>query len=189
MTNKKVLLIGRNPTVLANLESALMDEGFSVETTSLIERASQEFNAADFDLIAFGRGIDAPTNARLRDSFSAQNPTIHFVDGLAPVTSLLVKQIKLTLSEKPGNEQVITGFAGQQKESLQLAVSTSRDCQLTIDLYQLDAVHNTQQKTLISAFVTAGSHTFLLDDLPEMKSTINFVVAEVPDLDLAVVSL
>lgn len=187
--NKNVLLIGRNPNVLANLANALMHEGFVVKTTNLVEQASQDFSGADFDLIAFGRGVDEETNALLRANFSNQNPNIIFVDGLAPVIPLLVKQINVALSDKSVTENLITDFSYQQTERLQVNISTAIDCQLTIDLYQLDAVHHTQQKTLISAFVTAGNHTFLMDDLPNRTSTINFLVAEVADLDLAVIPL
>ncbi|QDK77639.1 hypothetical protein EXU85_03130 [Spirosoma sp. KCTC 42546] len=188
--NKAVLLIGRNPNVLANLASALTEEGFLVKTTSQVEQASQNFNATDFDVIAFGRGIDAATNTTLRASFLHQNPAILFVDGLAPVIPLLVKQIKLELANKSVARQVITNFSCEQTDdTLRINVSTAVDCQLTIDLYQLDAVHHTQQKTIVSEFVTEGSHIFLLDDLPNMKTTINFLVAEVPDLDLAVVPI
>lgn len=52
--NKKILLIGRNLNVLASLAEALIHEGFVVKTTNLVERASQDFDAAEFDLIAFG---------------------------------------------------------------------------------------------------------------------------------------
>lgn len=45
--SKNVLLVGRNPTVLANLTSALTDEGFAVKTTNRVEQADQEFDAAE----------------------------------------------------------------------------------------------------------------------------------------------
>lgn len=186
---KNVLLIGRNPTVLVNLASALIDEGFVVKTTDLVEQAGQNFNAGDFDLIAFGRGVDELTNAMLRSSFLAQNPAICFVDGLAPVIPLLVKQIKLGLADKPIAQKVITNFSCQQTESLHIRVATAINCQLTIDLYQLDAVHTTQQKTLVSEFVFAGNHLFSVNIKPATDSTINFLVAEAADLDLTVLPL
>lgn len=187
--SKSVLLIGRNPTVLANLASALTDEGFNVKTTDRVEQAGQDFDAADFDLIAFGRGVDEMTNATLRKTFLAQNPGIYLVDGLAPVIPLLVKQIKLTLADKPSTETVITGFSCQQTESLHIHVATGVDCQLTIDLYQLNAVHTTRQKNLVSEFVSAGDHLFSVNIKPDTDSTINFLVAEVSNLDLAILPL
>ncbi|GAB4048811.1 hypothetical protein [Spirosoma litoris] len=189
MTNKKVLLIGRNPNVLANLALALRDDGFVVKTTSAIEQASQDFNAADFDVVAFGRGIDVATNAALRASFLEQNPTALFVDGLAPVISLLVKQIKLAVAPHSTSKKVITNFSYDKTSPLQINVSVAIDCQLTIDLYQLDAIHTTLQKTLVSEFVKAGNHTFPIEAFLDLTSTINFLVAEVDSLELTVLPL
>jgi hypothetical protein len=187
--SKTVLLIGRNPTVLTNLASALTEEGFSVKTTNRVEPASEDFNAAEFDLIAFGRGVDETTNTFLKANFTAQNPKIIFVDGLAPVIPLLVRQIKLALSGSLLQERILARFSCQQTDPLLLQVTTASACRLIIDLYQLDAVHNTQQKTLVSAFVSAGNHTFSIGLEPEHDSTINFLVAEANNSDLRVLPL
>ena len=175
--------------VLTSLASALEKESFIVAVTSLVEQADQDFSGTQFDLVAFGRGVDQPTSARLRASFSAQNPAIRFVDGLAPVTALLVKQIKLALSDEGVQEKKLVDFEYQRIGPFQVRIVLTEACQLTIDLYQLDAVHNTQKKTLISQYITAGAHTFQFDDFPDLTSTVNFLVAEAAPFDLAVVSL
>lgn len=187
--NEKILLVGRNPTVLAQLAEALLQEEYVVKTTNRVEQASQEFNAADFDLIAFGRVVDEQTKVQLRTNFSGQNQNVFFVDGLAPVISLLVKQINVALLDNPIAEKVITDFRYKQTEVLHLFMSTSIDCQITIDLYLLDAFHHTQHKTLVSEFVMAGHHTYQIHDVPDTTSTINFLIAEVAALDLAVLTL
>jgi hypothetical protein len=187
--DKNILLIGRNPAILTNLASALVAEGFSVKITNRVEQASQDFDAAGVDLIAFGRGVDAVTNAVLKASFSGQNPAVLFVDGLAPVIPLLVKQIKLALADNSVSEKILTNFSCEATNGLHIYITTALPCQLTIELYQLDAVHYTQRKTLISEFVTAGSHTFRVENGPATQSTLNFLVAEVANLDLAVLPL
>ncbi|MVM40455.1 hypothetical protein GO730_26970 [Spirosoma sp. HMF3257] len=188
--DKKVLLVGRNPNVLTSLASVLTEEGFAVKTTSLVEQASRDFKATDFDVIAFGRGVDAQTNAMLRAEFAGHNSAILFVDGLAPVIPLLVKQIKLELSDKAVNRHVVTGFSCERTDdTLRINVFTAIDCQLMVDLYQLDTIHTTQRKTLVSEYIEAGKHTFSIESLPDLTSTINFLVAEVADLDLAVLPL
>ncbi|GAB4033249.1 hypothetical protein GCM10028774_16290 [Spirosoma jeollabukense] len=187
--NKKILLIGRNTNVLASLAEALTHEGFVVKTTNLVEQASQDFNAAEFDLIAFGRGVDEQTNTLLKADFLAQRASILFVDGLAPITTLLVKQIQLALADSPLANKVITEFSCQQHERLIIHITVVTDCQLLIDLYQLDAVHHTQQKTLVNTFVAAGNHSFIINLQTDGTSTINFLVAEVTNLALAVLPL
>ncbi|UFH54564.1 hypothetical protein [Spirosoma sp. KNUC1025] len=187
--NKQVLLIGRNPMVLSNLASALADEGFSVTMTKAVEQASQEFNGTDFDLVAFGRGVDEAANAQLRADFLAQNPNLIFVDGLAPIISLLVQQIKQALAENLVHEKMLAEFTCQQADCLRVRATVTAACQLTIDLYQLDEVHNTRQKTLVSNFFPAGSHTFSIEMVPETNSTIKFLVAQANNRDLMVLPL
>lgn len=187
--DKRILLIGRNPAILTNLASALAEEGLVVKTTNRVEQASQDFNAADFAVIAFGRGVDAATNAALRASFSDQNPAIRFVDGLAPVIPLLVKQIKLALSDRQVTEQILTDFSYEDTNPPRIHITATAPCQVSIDLYQLDTVHHTQQKTFVSEFVTAGNHTFPMENWPDIKSTLSFLVAETDNSDLQVLSL
>lgn len=189
MIRKRILLIGRNPIVLTNLSLALTNEGFKVQTTGLIEQASKQFDAVDFDLIAFGRGVDEETKAVLKADFLTQKSTIHFVDGLAPVTSLLVKQIKQTLANTSAFDKVIIRFARQSADDLLIDVTVTIACQLSITLYQLDAVHHTEQKTLVSEFILAGNHLFRIAWLPDTQSTINFLVAETDKQDLLVMPL
>ena len=186
--DKHVLLIGRNPTVLTQLAAALTAEGFTVKTTSAIEMANQDFDGADFDLVAFGRGVDEATNARLRVGFLAQNSTILFVDGLAPVIPLLVKQIKIALSED-NQEELLTAFSCLNDDCSQVQVTLANSGQLLIDLYELDAVHTTYQQTLVNELVSAGIHRFSLDINKGNKATIKFLAAEANDRDLKVLSL
>ena len=189
MESKNILLIGRNPNVLANLASALTAEGFAVKTTNLVEQAAGAFDAADFNLIAFGRGVDEATNAQLRADFRQQHEGIRFVDGLAPVIPLLVKQIRLALLEQPTTEKVLSEFSCQQLDRLLIRLTLTQAAQLTIDLCQLDAVHTTHQKTLVSAWIEAGSHEFRADIYSEDKLSISFLVAEVNNSELAVLPL
>jgi hypothetical protein len=190
MTTAVILLIGRNPVVLGNLAAALEEEGFLVRTTDLVEQASIRFNAVGIDLVAFGRGVDAQTNAQLRADFGAQNPDVLFVDGLAPVISLLVKQIKRALAGHLPTGPTLSQFScapvGHQW-ILEIAVANA--CRLTIDLYQLDAVHTTQQHTLVAAQVAAGMHSFSIDRPAEDRSTIHFLAASTDDGELLVLNL
>lgn len=186
---KNILLIGRNPTVLANLDEALTAEGFATKMTNLVEQASQDFSGADFDLIAFGRGVDEVTNAYLRTRFSTQNPAVIFVDGLAPITSLLVQQIKLALADTLLLEKTLTKFTCQSVDCAHVQITVTAACQLTIELYQLDAVHHNQQTTLVSKFVTAGNHTFSVKLPDKTDSTVKFLVAQANNQDLMVLPL
>ncbi|MBD2756967.1 hypothetical protein [Spirosoma validum] len=185
---KNVLLIGRNPTVLAHLALALTEEGLFVQTTSAVEEASLNFDGADFDLVAFGRGVDEATNALLKAAFSDQNSNLLFVDGLAPVIPLLVKQIKVAFSDQQ-TQKLVTEFVCIQTDCSQVRITVKANCQLTICLYELDATHTTQQKTLVDESVSGGSHTFSLPIQSGSDATIKFLSAEADNRDLMVLPL
>ncbi|MBC3785110.1 hypothetical protein [Spirosoma utsteinense] len=194
MTNRKmidnvILLIGRNPGVLAGLAAALVNEGYLVRTTDLVEQASSQFNAAEINLIAFGRGVDAVTNARLRADFLSQNPEVLFVDGLAPVIPLLVRQIKQALSGNQTVERTLIKFTCQPTRQLEVDVTVTEACRLTIEVYELDAVHTSHQQTLVSTYVSAGTHTFKIDGQYAVSSTISFLVAGVDNGELLVLPI
>ncbi|QIP11222.1 hypothetical protein G8759_00480 [Spirosoma aureum] len=186
MMSKRVLLVGRNAAVLSTLADALTRKGLVVQTTNRVEQASEGFDAADFDLIAFGRGVDESTNVRLKTDFIRQNADILFVDGLAPIIPLLVRQISIALAAETSGESILAQFSYQQPE---IRISVYAACQLKIDLYQLDVVHSTRQQTLISEFIEAGSHTFSTAIAVNNKSSINFLVAEVNTHELAMIAL
>ncbi|GAB3706733.1 hypothetical protein GCM10027592_40470 [Spirosoma flavus] len=184
--SSNVLLIGRNPNVLTNLSSALTEAGFNITTTNFVEQADQDFDGANFDLVAFGRGIDEATNHRLRTNLGTQNPNLIFVDGLAPVIPLLVKQIKLAISGEQAGK-ILTEFVRVTEQRARVNVLAS--CELTIDLYELDAIHQTTQKRLVSESVSAGVHEYSLMMDQNATPTIRFLAAEVYDRDLLVLPL
>jgi hypothetical protein len=187
--SRRVLLIGRNPTVLAELGQALRSEGFAVQTTDLVEKASQDFNAANFDLIAFGRGVDEETKAFLKASFRTQHASIYFVDGLAPIIPLLVKQIKETLQAKPADEKLLTYFGCDLSETLTISIALREACQVAVDFYQLDAVHNTRQDTLISTYLQAGNYQFKIEPIFLDNTAARFLVAQANKDELTVLRL
>jgi hypothetical protein len=47
----------------------------------------------EYGAVAFGRAVGEEDRARMRDAFRAANPAVAFVDGLAPITPLLVAQL------------------------------------------------------------------------------------------------
>ncbi|GAB3502709.1 hypothetical protein GCM10027341_30880 [Spirosoma knui] len=187
--NKKVLLIGRNPGVLSALADALINEKMLVQMTSLVEQADQDFNAADFDLIAFGRGVDEDAKAELKRNFKGQHPGVHFVDGLAPIIPLLVRQITATLAAKPVETNRLVSVSCEQSETIQLCIVARQACRLTVDLYQLDAIHTTRQATLLTRFIEAGSHQFDVDRTLLEDTIASFLLVTADEDEFTVLSL
>lgn len=80
----RVLLLGRSPEVLETVMQELAECGIAVQGTTEAKRAAEQFDAREFDLIAFGGSLIGPVSQRLRQEFASQNPRIRFLDTYAP---------------------------------------------------------------------------------------------------------
>ena len=86
----RVLVLGRSPEVLETVMQELAALGVAVQGSTEAEHAADRFDAGEFDLIAFGRGLLGPVSERLRRDFARRNPRVRFLDAYAP---LAVRQI------------------------------------------------------------------------------------------------
>ncbi|WP_027948157.1 arylamine N-acetyltransferase family protein [Litchfieldella anticariensis] len=84
LEGSRVLVLGRMPEVLETVTRELAELGVAVQGTTEAESATERFDAAQFDLIAFGRGLVGPLSERLRQGFAQQNPSVRFLDTFAP---------------------------------------------------------------------------------------------------------
>ena len=91
----RTLVIGRSPEVNRSVVEPLLHAGIDAQGSTQPEEASRRFDARQFDLIAFGRGVHSSLSDRLKREFKAQNPGIRFADVFAPVA---VKQILAALA-------------------------------------------------------------------------------------------
>jgi N-hydroxyarylamine O-acetyltransferase len=65
-TGARVLALGRSPEVLETVTQDLAELGFAVSGSTEAERAADQFDTLDFDLIAFGGGLIGPLSERQR---------------------------------------------------------------------------------------------------------------------------
>lgn len=84
---KRVLVLGRSPEVLDIVLQELVDYGLHARGTTDVNRATEQFDAGEFDLIAFGRGLaDAPSE-RLKREFTRQSAKARFLHTWAPLAA------------------------------------------------------------------------------------------------------
>jgi N-hydroxyarylamine O-acetyltransferase len=81
---KRVLVLGRVPEVMEAVVEELTALGLAVEGSTAPEQATEDFDARNFDLIAFGGGVLGPLREDLRRRFAVQNPRVDFLDTYAP---------------------------------------------------------------------------------------------------------
>ena len=80
-----VLVIGRNAEVLETVKEGLIARGITVDGTTAAERASIDFDARDFAVVAFGGAVGSLLRETLRSEFKRQNPDVILLDTFAPV--------------------------------------------------------------------------------------------------------
>jgi len=127
---KRVLSIGARRRVLEALTEALNRQGFSAVWTNRHKDVSfliREFDALAFDIIAIGRGVRPENKERLKQAYREQNPDVTIVDGLAPITNLLVDQIKLACL--PDDVLPVRPETDRERH---LVIETRESCHLTI---------------------------------------------------------
>jgi hypothetical protein len=98
--------------------------------------ATQDVSGADraqlaaYAAVAFGRAVRAEDCERMRRAFREANPEVSFVDGLAPITPLLVAQFEQALDRRPAVERTLAGVA-VDRDRLELELRGQTHVQVT----------------------------------------------------------
>lgn len=178
---KRVLSIGASKRVLTKFSKALDKEGFIAQWTNNydnVEQTTQQFHALNFDVIAFGRGVSDKNRKIFKERFSAQHPAISFVDGLAPITNLLIDQIKLALKPRESTKLSIAFSPGGNVE-----INSGNAVFLTAKLYRLNWLFQKQEKIIFNEF--CNGKTIIV---PKQRGK-RFLVVKENDTVLEVISL
>jgi hypothetical protein len=90
---RRVLLVGKSPVVLADTVSLLHDRGFAAESTNRFDDVLAEFDVRQLDLVVFGGQVPEEQRAVLRRDILARNERISFVQGLSGIPGLIARQV------------------------------------------------------------------------------------------------
>jgi hypothetical protein len=91
---RSVLLIGKSQLVLDGALAGLRDLGYKAEATNDFADITARFDAREIDLVVFGGQVPPDLKAELREEFSAINPRVIFVQGLAGIPGLIINQVQ-----------------------------------------------------------------------------------------------
>jgi hypothetical protein len=151
----RVLLIGERAAVLTRLQAALRELGITADLTQDTTDADQS-ELREYRAMAFGRAVPEPDRARMKEAFRAANPTVAFVDGLAPITPLLLAQFEQALDRRPEHERAlgeVTAADGRIKLDLR------SQARVRVTVYRLTRLHRTHIEQLLDQRLTPGIHT------------------------------
>ena len=135
------------------MRDALEAIGIDAELTQDLSTGSIH-NLGEFDAVAFGRAVPELKRERIRAEFRAANPDVVFVDGLAPITPLLVAQFQEALDRRPPSDRLITDLTVDHDR---VSLGVRSDCQITLMFYRLDRLHRTRVDVLTTK-LSAGRH-------------------------------
>ena len=92
------LLIGKSQRVLDDAVAGLRDLGYKSHGTNDFSDITGRFDVANIDLVVFGGQVPPDRKAELREEIGAINPQVIFVQGLAGIPGLIVKQVQGALT-------------------------------------------------------------------------------------------
>jgi hypothetical protein len=93
-SERRVLLIGKSQLVLDESVAGLRDVGYKAEATNDFADVTGRFDVKEIDLVVFGGQVPADRKAELKDEIGAMNPGVIFVQGLAGIPGLIVRQVQ-----------------------------------------------------------------------------------------------
>ncbi|MFE0756971.1 hypothetical protein ACFW16_23625 [Inquilinus sp. NPDC058860] len=132
--SQRVLVIGRSPAINQSVVGPLLALGIPVQGSTDPEGAARQFDAADFDLVVFGRGIVGPLSERLARDFTLQNRDIRWIAAVAPVA---VRQILSALDHDPRLPRHAMNFRVMEDgPDLLVQATVLSPCAATIEIYR-----------------------------------------------------
>ncbi|HZD26746.1 MAG TPA: arylamine N-acetyltransferase [Alphaproteobacteria bacterium] len=99
----RVLVLGQSPLVLETVLGELGALGVAARGSVHPERAADDFEPGDFDLLALGGGVEAAVREAVKQAFARRNPAIRLLDTHAPVAA---RQVAEALSLAPADPPV-----------------------------------------------------------------------------------
>jgi hypothetical protein len=176
-----ILSVGNNSILLQQITAQLNQHGFKANWTTFSEKVVTLYNGSDLDMVAFGREINQKTKLFIMSIFSVQNPAIIFVDGLAPIPSLIVDQIRHTAAIAKGrNGNPLKGIE-INKADRSVAFTATAECKVKIDLYQLSPFYAITEKVIAQTTLAPGKHTFTVDKKDKSFFGKHFIVVKAND--------
>jgi hypothetical protein len=156
-TTGRVLLLGKRARVLDQLAAALRQEGLTVRQETNLDGVRTGFDGSTVDVVALGRAVTGARREAIVNALRAKNPALRVVDGLAPITPLLVAQVKEALTA-PSQEARIVSAAWIDPGDWGVLLTLRRAANVTVDLHRLDALYRAHQEHVHDGKLDRGRH-------------------------------
>ncbi|WP_156722078.1 oxidoreductase [Streptomyces apocyni] len=155
---RRVLLIGARAAVLAKLAGALRIIGIGAEIVQDASGIPPE-ELSTYGAVAFGRAVTDAQRDTVRAAFDRAGVEVAYVNGLAPITPLLVAQIEDALDRSPSARRRLTRLVAA---SGTVEVEVTSTCRVRLTAYRLDILYRTHTHDLFDDVLTPGTHHIAL---------------------------
>ena len=95
---KRVLVVGRSPSVLVDVVKLLRERGYAANATNQFDRVLADYDVTRLDVLVFGGMVPAQTKQDLRDQVRKLNPRVVFLQGLTGIAGVIAAQVQSVAS-------------------------------------------------------------------------------------------
>jgi hypothetical protein len=142
--NGRVLLVGKRARILDHLADALTRLGLHVREETDINRARSQIDGATVDVLAVGRTIKPAHRDELFRTLRAKNPKLRLVEGMAPITPLIVAQIEEALTT-PSRDARAVGSAYLEIPNRRIVVTMRKAAESVVVMHRLDLLYRAHE--------------------------------------------
>jgi hypothetical protein len=151
----RVLLVGKRARVLADLGRELRHTGLHVREETDPEQAAVSVDGAAVDVVVLGRAFTGARRGRLIERLRDANPRLKVVDGMAPVTAVLVAQVHEALTA-PSRDARVVADAAFEPASNRVVLMLRRPARIGVTLHRLDPIYRAHVTPVFSGPLDRG---------------------------------
>ena len=162
---RSVLLIGKSQHVLDDAVAGLRDLGYQAHGTGDFSDMAGRFDVAKIDLVVFGGQVPPERKAELREEIAAINPQVIFVQGLAGIPGLIVKQVQAAFAAHEQDLDRAPAFTPQDRS---IRVSLAQPADVNVSVWWQTAFvppdPRSDSLVLLDGHLADGDHTVAVPD-------------------------
>jgi hypothetical protein len=162
---RSVLLIGKSQRVLDDAVAGLLDLGYQAHGTNDFSDITGRFDVATIDLIVFGGQVPPERQTELRVEIGAVNPQVIFVQGLAGIPGLVVKQVQAAFNARQQDLDRAPTYTAHDR-SIRVSLAEPADVNVSV-WWQTSFVPpdpRSDSLVLLDDHLAGGDHTVAVPD-------------------------
>jgi len=174
---KRILVVGRSPSVLIDTVEILRGKGYSANATNQFDRVLDDYDAEDIDVVVFGGMVPADTKQHLRQEIGERNAHVTFVQGLAGIAGLIASQVEGVITAGEPDDSQVT-YDGEQRL---VRLTLPKAARVTVEAWWATSFTPPEPKStsmrVFGAELEEGSHRIALP--AEVPSVASFLAVTV----------